>query len=132
MFSISHFDGSTFDVTLPGDSNTKLLVTHLTMVGYIIFVLRVVLLKCSYKHSYFCCHPLITGDEASSNTKKDIKMKENVAYEVPPSRIKMAENAAYEVPPSRIKMAENVSYEVPPSRIKTSKNEAYGTVPNRP
>ena len=68
------------------------------------------------KHSYFCCHPLITGNKASSISKMDIKMKKNVSYEVP----------------SRIKMAENVAYEVPPSRIKTTENEAYGTVPNRP
>ena len=61
---------------------------------------------------------MITGNEASSNAKQDIKMKENVSFEVPPSRIKMAENIAYEVPPSRIKLAENVAYEMPPSRIK--------------
>ena len=94
------------------------------MVGYIIFVVRVVLL-CSYKHSYCCCHPFITGDEASSNTNKDIKMKENVSYEVPPSKIKTTENVAYEVPPSRIKTTENVSYEVPPSRIKMTENVAF-------
>ena len=56
-------------------------------------------------------------------------MAENIAYEVPPSRIKMAENVAYEVPPSRIKMAENVAYEVPTLK---NKDEAYGTIPNRP
>ena len=32
--------------------------------------------------------------------QKDIKMKENVAYEVPPSRIKMAKNVSYEVNPT--------------------------------
>ena len=58
---------------------------------------------------------IIPGNEASSNTKKDIKMVEIIAYEVPPSRIKMAEN---------------IAYEVPPSRIKTTENEAYGTIPN--
>ena len=89
-------------------------------------MVRLVLL-CSCKHGYYS---LITGNEASMNTSKDIKMKENVSYEVPPSRIKMAENIAYEVPPSRIKMAENVAYEMPPSRIKTAESEAYGTIPN--
>ena len=91
-------------------------------------MVRLVLL-CSYKHSYFCYHSLIIGNEASSNTKRDIKMKENVTYEVPSSRIKMAENIAYEVPPSRIKMGENVAYEVPTLE---DKDEAYSTIPNRP
>ena len=31
-----------------------------------------------------------------------------------------------------IKMKENVSYEQPPSRIKTIECEAYGTLPNKP
>lgn len=41
---------------------------------------------------------IIADDEVPSDTKEkkvDIKMKENVAYEVPPSRIKMTENEAY-------------------------------------
>ena len=39
----------------------------------------------------------IVGNEASDNQKQamDIKMKENAAYEPPPSRIKMTENEAY-------------------------------------
>ena len=40
----------------------------------------------------------VAGNETSSNTQKDIKIKENVAYEVPPSRIKMTENQAYSTP----------------------------------
>ena len=60
---------------------------------------------------------IIAENEVSLNTQRDIKMKENVSYEFPSTRIKMAEN---------------VAYEVPPSRIKTTKNEAYGAPPNRP
>ena len=59
----------------------------------------------------------VAGNEASLGTQKDIKMKENISYEVPPSRIQTTAN---------------VAYEVPSSRIKTTENEAYGTVPNRP
>ena len=32
----------------------------------------------------------------------DVIMKENVAYEVPSSRIKMTENEAYAIPPNRL------------------------------
>ena len=46
----------------------------------------------------------IAGNDASSNTKEkkvDINMKENVAYEIPPSQIKMTENEAYGTLPKR-------------------------------
>ena len=105
-------------------------MVYITMVGYIISVVKVVLL-CSYKHSYFCCHPLIIGNEASLDTQKHIKTTENVSYELPPSRIKTTENVAYELPPSRIKTTENVAYELPPSRIKTTENAAYEDLPSR-
>ena len=43
------------------------------------------------------------GNEASLDTQKDINMKENLAYELPPSSIKMKKNISYEVPPFKDK-----------------------------
>lgn len=49
------------------------------------------------KTCYFVQLFIIVGNEASDiqNQEIDIKMKENAAYEAPPSRIKMTENEAY-------------------------------------
>lgn len=46
-------------------------------------------------------HVITAGNEVSSETQKqaEIKIKENLAYEVPPSRIKMTENQAYSTLP---------------------------------
>ena len=66
---------------------------------------------------YIAISVIINAGNEELDIQKDIKMKENVAYEVPPSRIKMAKNVSYETPPSRIKIARNVSYEIPPSTI---------------
>ena len=63
----------------------------------------------------FLLRTIIAGIEAPSNAQEDIKMEDNVSYEVSPSRKKMTENVSYEVPPSWIKMTEN---------------EGYSTVPN--
>ena len=45
---------------------------------------------------------IVAGNEMSSDAQKqqiEIKMKENVAYEVPPSRIKVTKNEAYDCLP---------------------------------
>ena len=50
-------------------------------------------------YSRFCI--ITAGKEVSSKTQEqvDIKMKENVAYEIPLSRIKITENQAYSTLP---------------------------------
>ena len=51
---------------------------------------------------YIAISVIINAGNEELDTQKDIKMKENVAYEVPPSRIKMTKNVSYEIPPSTI------------------------------
>ena len=52
--------------------------------------------------SQFLAIPFAGNDVLSYNRKEmDIDVKENVAYQVPPSRIKMTENEAYAVLPNR-------------------------------
>ena len=48
------------------------------------------------------CHTFAGNDDYTKKGEKDISIKENVAYEVPPSRIKMTENEAYAILPNRI------------------------------
>ena len=50
---------------------------------------------------YSCMCIITAGKEVSSKTQEqvDIKMKENLAYEISPSRIKMTENQAYSTLP---------------------------------
>lgn len=57
------------------------------------------------KTFYLCkiaCHfyNYFAENEGSLDTEKDINMKENLAYELPPLRIKMKKNISYEAPPS--------------------------------
>ena len=57
---------------------------------------------------------IIAGNEPSLTTQKDIKMKENVSYEFPPSRIKMAENEAYRTVPNRAQLLLTPAHDVKP------------------
>jgi len=50
------------------------------------------------------------SDAYAKKREKDISVKENVAYEVPPSRIKMTENEAYAILPNRFYRKKSVKH----------------------
>ena len=54
--------------------------------------------------------PLAGSDACAKKGEKDISVKENVAHEVPPSRIKMTENEAYATLPSRFYRQKSVKH----------------------
>ena len=80
--------------------------------GYITYFM--VMMVCDKTYNFVCIvytwqciatiqqiHVITAGNKVSSETREqvEIKMKENLAYEVPPSRIKMTENQAYSTLP---------------------------------